>query len=357
MKVIPGPSGWTVGSAAGWAAASWVLMACSTSAQQLPVADQHIVDEHIAAATEAATADYAALFESTCGLVRPAAVVTPAVVTPAAVSSAAASPAASIDPQQPSTWHLAPHQVFDNLYFVGQVEFSAWAITTSEGIIVMDALFEYSVEDEIIHGLESVGLDPRQTRYVVISHAHGDHMGGAKKLQDLGAKIAMSAADWDLLERSQVDYAKPTRDVVVSDGQQLTLGDTTVTLYVTPGHTLGTVSSIFPVKDGSSTHVAAYWGGTAFNWVRGPAAYVTAERPPKFWFDSYAESARRFRDAAARAGADVILSNHGKYDDTPRKLDAIDRRTPGAAHPYVVGNESVGRFFTVAEQCALAGAG
>jgi hypothetical protein len=51
----------------------------------------------------------------------------------------------------------------------------------------------------------------------------------------------------------------------------------------------------------------------------------------------------------------VILSNHGKYDDTPRKLDAVDRRAPGASPPYVVGKESVGRFFTVAEHCALPG--
>jgi hypothetical protein len=110
-------------------------------------------------------------------------------------------------------------------------------------------------------------------------------------------------------------------------------------------------------KDGSRTHVAAYWGGTAFNWIRGPGPYITPERPPEFWFDSYARSAQRFRDLAARAGADVILSNHGKYDDTPNKIELIDRRGAGAPHPYVVGSESVGRFFTVAEQCALAGAG
>jgi metallo-beta-lactamase class B len=347
-------------------AASCAALACSTSAQQLAVPDpqsvdphgldqntldQNTADQHIIAATEAAKSDYAALFESTCGLVRP-----PAVASPAPSPAAPPPPAAAIDPAQQATWHVAPHQVFDNLYFVGQVEFSAWAITTSDGIIVMDALFDYSVKDEIVDGLRSLGLDPAQIRYVVISHAHGDHVGGAKTLQDLGAKIVMSAADWDLLDRSDVNFAKPTRDVVANDGQQLTLGDTTLTLYVTPGHTLGTVSSIFPVKDGSSTHVAAYWGGTAFNWVRGPAQYITPERPPKFWFDSYAQSAQRFRGLAARAGADVILSNHGKYDDTPNKIGAIDQRGAGAAHPYVVGSEAVGRFFTVAEQCALAGA-
>jgi hypothetical protein len=72
---------------------------------------------------------------------------------------------------------------------------------------------------------------------------------------------------------------------------------------------------------------------------------------------SGSNSAQRFRGLAERAGADVILSNHGKYDDTPRKLDAVERRAPGASHPYVVGKESVGRFFTVAEHCALAGVG
>lgn len=335
-----------------WSAAVWatLAMACSTSAQQLSVADQPpITEQHIAAATEAAKADYTALFESTCGLVDPAA--------SARVTATPTAAAPAIVPEQSASWHQAPRRVFDNLYFVGQVEFSAWAITTSEGIIVMDALFDYSVEDEIIGGLSSLGLDPRQVKYVIISHAHGDHVGGAKKLQDLGARVVMSAPDWDLLERSDVSFAKPLRDIVASDGQALTLGDTTVTVYVTPGHTLGTLSSIFPVKDGASTHRAAYWGGTAFNWVRGPAAYVTPERPAKFWFESYAQSAKRFRELATQGGVDVILSNHGKYDDTPDKLGALDRRAEGAPHPYVVGSESVARFFTVAEQCALAGAG
>ncbi|HTV23440.1 MAG TPA: MBL fold metallo-hydrolase [Polyangiaceae bacterium] len=335
-----------------WFAASALALGCSSASQQRPVADQSAASEqHLSAATQASQADYGALFESTCGLVQPASVAAlPAPLAPAA-------PAPAIDASERATWHLEPHRVFDNLYFVGQVEFSAWAITTSDGIIVMDALFDYSVRDEIIDGLTAVGLDPKGVKYVVISHAHGDHVGGAKQLQDLGAHVVMSGADWDLLERSNVDYLKPARDIVASDGQQLTLGDTTVTVYITPGHTLGTLSSLFPVKDGGTSHMAAYWGGTAFNWVRGPDAYITPERPAKFWFDNYAQSAQRFRDLAARASADIILSNHGKYDDTPKKLEALDRRGAGAPHPYVVGGEAVGRFFTVAEQCALAGAG
>src|SRR4051812_40043986 len=226
---------------------------------------QSAVDARIATARAAAGTDFEQLFATTCGLVQ----------RPAPTQAPAPASAPALGPPPRGTWHAEPAKVFDNLYFVGQTEYSAWAITTSDGIIVVDAIFDYSVEDEVIGGLTKLGLDPKQIKYVVVSHAHGDHVGGARALQDRGAKIVMSAPDWDLMERSNVNFAKPKRDVVATDGQKLTLGDTTLTMYLTPGHTLGTISTLIPVKDRGMTHIAAYWGGTAFNWVRGPAAYIT----------------------------------------------------------------------------------
>lgn len=308
----------------------------------LPVqAQTPSADDRLRTARAAAQQDFTHIFDSTCGLVRPSMVVNP----PAAPSVAA----------NRSSWYAEPAKVFDNLYYVGQSEFSAWALTTSDGIIVFDAVFEYSVQDEVVGGLTKLGLDPKQVKYVVISHGHGDHVGGAKVLQDLGARIVMTATDWDMLERANTNFAKPRRDVVATDGQQLTLGDATITMYVTPGHTLGTISSVIPVKDGRTTHTAAYWGGTAFNWVRGPANYITPERPATFWFDTYARSAARFRDIVTRANADVILSNHTMYDGTWPKVEALKTRRPGTPHPYVVGTPALRRFLTVAEECARAG--
>jgi len=309
------------------------------------VALQSAADEHFARARAAAGRDFTDIFDTTCGYIRPEAVITPA---PPAAATASGPPARA-------TWHSEPVKVFDNLYFIGQTEYSAWAMTTSDGIIVMDAIFDYSVEDEVVHGLTTLGLDPKQIKYVIVSHAHGDHVGGARFLQEHGARIVMSGPDWDLIERARVNFAKPTRDVVATDGQKLTLGDTTIAMYLTPGHTLGTISSIIPVKDGGTTHMAAYWGGTAFNWVRGPAAYITPERPARFWFDSYAKSAQRFRDLASRAGADVVLSNHTKYDLSTAKLALVQKSARGGAHPYVIGKENVQRFFTIAAECGQAG--
>jgi metallo-beta-lactamase class B len=143
--------------------------------------------------------------------------------------------------------------------------------------------------------------------------------------------------------------------MVATDGMMLTLGDTTLTLSVTPGHTLGTISTLVPVKDRGVAHVAAAWGGTAFNWMTGPAAYITPERPARFWFQTYSDSARRFRDIAAKAGADIMIANHTNFDESKRKLPAVQARTPGQPHPYVVGREGVSRYLTVADECAQAG--
>jgi hypothetical protein len=88
--------------------------------------------------------------------------------------------------------------------------------------------------------------------------------------------------------------------VVATDGQRLTLGETTLTLHLTPGHTLGTISTLIPVRDGERRHIAAHWGGTAFNWVRNRAGYITPERSDRFWFDQYISPARRFRGSRPR---------------------------------------------------------
>ena len=322
------------------------LAAAMGGAGVLGQSRQDTVGAHVAAAKAAAGGDHTALFDRIC--------VAP---PPAAAPQAGQRPAAGRGgPPDRREWHADPVKVFDNLYFVGQTEYSAWAVTTSEGIIVIDAIYDYSVEDEIVNGLTKLGLDPKSIKYVIISHGHGDHVGGARYLQDrFSARIVMSAADWDLVDRTTGSWPKPKRDMVATDGQRLTLGDTTLTMYLTPGHTLGTISTIVPVRDGGRPHVAAAWGGTAFNWLQNRAAYVTPERPDKFWFETYSASAQRFRNIVNTAGADVLIANHTNFDGSKTKLPAVLKRKPGDPHPYVIGKESVQRYLTVADECAKAG--
>jgi metallo-beta-lactamase class B len=290
------------------------------------------VDAHRAAARAAAGQDLTGLLHRVCPDTPPAAAPAP--------QNQAQAPAQRADPPR-DQWHREPVKVFDNLYFVGTQIHGAWAVTTSQGIIVIDALYNYAVEDEVAGGLRRLGLDPRQIKYVVVSHGHGDHHGGAKFLQDqFGAHIIMSAADWDLVERDTRN-PKPRRDMVATDGQKLTLGDTTLTMYITPGHTPGTISTLVPVKDAGKAHLAAEWGGTAFSSAT-PIEQIRA----------YITSAARFRDLAATA--DVLITNHTEFDGALAKLAAEEKRKPGEANPYVVGSDTVKRYLTVAEECAKA---
>jgi metallo-beta-lactamase class B len=129
--------------------------------------------------------------------------------------------------------------------------------------------------------------------------------------------------------------------MVAADGQTLTLGDTKLTLYITPGHTPGTLSVLIPVRDGGRPHLAALWGGTGLN----------ADRDS---LEKYIASARRFDDVVEKAGADIILSNHTDWDGSKINLPQLKTRAPGSPNPYVVGNDAARRYLKVAEECATA---
>ena len=301
------------------------------------------IEGHRAAAKMAAGSDHIALLNTVCPAPRPATDAGTAGRQGAAPGGAGgAAPRARETPPR-ERWYAEPVRVFDNLYFVGQTEYSAWAVNTSDGIILIDTIFDYSVEAEVVDGLKQLGLDPSKIKYAIVSHGHGDHSGGAKYLQDrFGTRIVMGAPDWEMVARSTRDPA-PKRDIIATDGQKLTLGDTTLTLYLTPGHTPGTISTLVPVKDNGRPHLMAAWGGTAFNFARTPEN-----------FKIYINSAQRFRDIVAKAGADGVIANHTNFDGTKVKVPALAKRAAGAPHPYVIGNASVQRYMTVAEECARA---
>ena len=247
-----------------------------------------------------------------------------------------------------ATWYAKPYKVFDNLYFIGTRIHSAWALTTSAGIIVIDTLFDYAIDPEVIEGMTTLGLDPRDIKYVLISHSHGDHDQGAALLQSrYGARIVMGAADWDatLQRAASAAGGVPKRDIAVGrEGLKVTLGDTIVDVVATPGHTPGTLSYFFPVKDAGRTLIVAYSGGTAFNFPRQAANFAI-----------YRDGQRKMTEVAEAAGATVLMSNHTEFDRAyDRARIAQLPRAAGEKHPYETDTATVMRYFEMAGNCAEA---
>ncbi|WBL77275.1 MBL fold metallo-hydrolase [Bradyrhizobium xenonodulans] len=240
-----------------------------------------------------------------------------------------------------------PGKAFDNLYFVGGKWVSAWALTTSEGIILIDAMNnDDDAERTIEQGLRALGLDPSNVKTIIVTHGHGDHYGGAAYFtRKYGSRIALSESDWTMMEtKLEFDHPlwgrPPKRDIVVADGQQVRLGDATVDILITPGHTMGTISPIFEVRLGSQRHRALLWGGTAFNFGKNP------ER-----LQAYVDATARTREIAKQQGVDVLISNHSGYDGSVEKLEVV---AAGGANPFVLGAQTVERALTVMNECAQA---
>ena len=262
---------------------------------------------------------------------------------PAYVTNPASAPARD-------TWYAEPAKVFDNLYFVGGKLHSSWALTTKEGIILIDTIYPYNSEELIIGGMKKLGLDPKNIKYVLISHAHADHIGGAEMLQTrYKARVVMGGPDWDLVEKYPNRYKTmaPKRDIVATDGMKITLGGTTVTIWLTPGHTPGTMSYTFTVLDRGKPVNVAYSGGTAFNFVN------NTPDPGIKNFQTYIDSQKHMAEKAAATGATVLLSNHSEFDNAFNKNRMLAGRGKGP-HPYEIGADWVQRYFQVMQGCARA---
>jgi metallo-beta-lactamase class B len=330
-----------------------VFAAALVSSTLLAQSPANEVDAHVTAARSAAGLDYRATFVNLCfSGANPGRATAPGArdggAAPAGGRGAAGGRGPAPTPDR-ANWYASPYKVFDNFYWLGTRQHSSWALRTSDGLIIIDTNFAWATEPEIINGLTTLGLDPKQIKYVVISHAHGDHDQGAAELQKrFGAKVVMGAPAWDstLQRPATAAGGVPTKDVVVpATGMKLTLGDTTIDIVPTPGHTPGTLSYVFPVKDQGRTVTVAYSGGTLTG-----AFGTNAAR-----WDEYIESQKRIAKAAADAGATVILSNHSEYDNAYTKARLIAaKREVGEEHPFVIGAAGVQRYFTVMTECATA---
>ena len=222
---------------------------------------------------------------------------------------------------------VPPFKVFDNLYYVGVGYTGSWLLTTDAGLILLDAV-DQRYAGHVVESIKKLGFDPNNIRYLIIGQAHADHLGAAKQIQDTyGARVGMGEADWTFMEQTaaagRLRADPPRRDLVIRDGETLTLGKTTLRFYSTPGHTPGTISFEFPVYDNGKPHVAFVFGGSA------PAAGLEAA-------EQFMKSIARIEQLQNRVEVSVV--NHPWRQMDPQfwsRVDRLQQRKPGDPHPFV----------------------
>src|SRR5882672_2610142 len=230
---------------------------------------------------------------------------------------------------------IAPFKVFDNLYYVGPGYVGVWLIPTSAGVVMIDSAQEPYV-DFVMDNVKKVGFDVKDIKYILLSHGHLDHFGGAARIQEAsGARVVALAEDWQMIEQVGSRPGRgggpsprvPKRDMVVKEGDTLTLGGQMLKFHLTPGHTPGVITTEgITVYDAGRPYRAILWGGAGY---RGGLADA----------EQSVESANK---VAKIQGVQVNLQIHSWAEETgypgggvlERGL-MLKSRKPGDPHPFV----------------------
>ena len=231
---------------------------------------------------------------------------------------------------------IEPFKVFDNLYYVGPCYVSVWLVTTPQGHILIDSAQEPFV-DHVVANIKKVGVNLRDIKYhIILSHGHLDHVGGAARLQEAtGARVVAVAEDWTMIEaldgrtsrRDPKPNRVPKRDMVVKDGDTLTLGNQTLKFHQLPGHTPGVLMTEgITVYDGPTAYKAVVPAGAA-----GGPGLPGAE-----------QGVKNANKLAAIQGVQVNLQIHSwaEPDGYPgggvlERAVRLRNRKPGDPHPFV----------------------
>lgn len=248
---------------------------------------------------------------------------------------------------------IQPTKVFDNLFAVGRSGTTVWVVRTSSGLVLIDAGYADQLDTVLLPGLRQLGLDPDQVRYVLIGHGHADHYGAASYFQKRGARVGMAAADWELLTAPAAGpvgrggpaaapaLPPPARDLVIAEGQTITVGDVAFTPVAIPGHTAGSLGFVFPVRDGAAVHTAGLFGGSV----------LIPGFLPSEGLAQYIKSVEHWAVVTAAHNVDVEIQNHPLYDGMLGRLERLRSRQPGQPHPFVVGRDAYQRFTRVMADC------
>jgi len=231
-----------------------------------------------------------------------------------------------------------PFKIFDNVYYTGLQTVASYLVTTSAGLVLIDSGYPQTA-DLLLEGIRKTGNDPKNVRYVLVTHSHVDHYGGAARVkQESGARIGLSAEDWTSVEAQQRTPPAgggpvPTpiqRDLILKEGENLQVGDQTFKFYFTPGHTVGATSIEFQARDGTRSYRTIVPGGLGVQYQAN-------------WGPLFKSSIVKLRKLGPW---DVALGNHPFL--APKDLEIVESelKTRGnGPHPAALGPQRIDAFF------------
>jgi len=226
-----------------------------------------------------------------------------------------------------------PFHIAGNLYYVGSKGLANYMITTPQGNILINSDTEANVP-MIEASIEKLGFKFKDTKILLISHAHWDHDAGSAMIKErTGATYMVMDADVSVVEsggRTDFAYAntnvyRPAKvDRVLHDGDEVKLGGTVLVAHLTPGHTKGCTTWTMAVTDRGKTYDVVIVGSPNVN-----PGYKLVDNTA---YPQIAEDYERMWRVLKSLPCDIFLGAHGSYFGLEQKYPL---RNEGSANPFV----------------------
>lgn len=217
-----------------------------------------------------------------------------------------------------------PHRIIGNIYYVGTEALASFLVTTPQGHILVNSMFERNVPT-IKSSVEKLGFKFTDIKIILGSHAHADHMEGDALAKELsgGAQVMAMAEDVPALEQMRPGGKAHPIDKVLHDGDKVTLGGSTLVAHLTPGHTRGCTTWSMQVQDSGKSYDVVIIGSMGVN-----AGYQLVNNPqvPKI-ADEYEQGFKVLHSL----NCDVPLGSHPAMFDLAEKYPRIGK----GANPYI----------------------
>lgn len=227
---------------------------------------------------------------------------------------------------QPWRGYMPPFKIWGNLYFVGTEPASTHIIDTGDGLIMLDSGYQHSLY-LVLQNMHTLGLDPMKLKYIVHTHGHVDHCGATRALVEMtGAKTFLGEPDRDYVNGNlDLSWAKELGvhletfepDVLLHDGDIISLGNTEIKAVATPGHTPGAMSYLFDVYSGGEKLTAGLHGGAGINSMT--KEFLDSYNLSYDCRTHYLASMERLKELHV----DIYLGNHAYQNKTVEKYQQL----------------------------------
>ncbi len=229
-------------------------------------------------------------------------------------------------PRVPAGWNdpFPPHKIMDNMYYVGTKELASFLIVTPDGDILMNSDYESSVP-VIKASVEKLGFKFTDIKILIAGHAHPDHVGGDNMVKELtGAQVVVGRVDAPKTKDFHPEGKEHPIDRLVDDGDTVSLGGTTLTAHMMPGHTRGCLAWSTTLKENGKSYYT----------------FIECSLNGQFLqsLDQYPGMIDDFRATFKKARTfpvEVFLSSHASFYNMADKYAKLEKRGPNDPNPFV----------------------